>query len=328
MCANPIREDPVSGLTYRGARQTDVETVLQLLIRCDVLESGEPATSLEDVQHEWSLLQPEQDVWLAFDRGMSLVGYAAVFPWADMKRYDVHIDPGWRESDLPRKLWAWCEEHALSRSTTAATAADDVTVTYISHVDWQGVQIVEAAGFRVERMQLNFRASLDQGVPLPSWPDGIGVREFKPGVDDRSVYELIEGSFDRPARHPVSFDSWKSLMLRADILDPSLWFLATSEGTLVGACLCFQYPGEGWVRQLGVSPAWRRRGIGQALLRHAFLAFWRRGYTSVGLSVASDNPRAREFYERQGMHCLRQYVEYVRKGRAPDTGGDSIAPGG
>jgi ribosomal protein S18 acetylase RimI-like enzyme len=88
----------------------------------------------------------------------------------------------------------------------------------------------------------------------------------------------------------------------------------------VGACLCFQYPEEGWVRQLGVSPEWQGRGIGEALLRHAFLAFWRRGYTNVGLSVASDNPKARGFYERQGMRCLRQYVEYVRRGEAANPG--------
>ena len=313
MNSRASRDDTGSGLSYREARPADLDGVLQFLVRCDILESGEPATSREDVQYEWSLLRPEQDVRLAFDRMPTLVGYAAVFPWAGMRRYEMHVDPAWRESELPRGLWEWCEEHARSLPALEPAVPGGASVTYLSHVDWQGAQIAEAAGFQAVRLHLNFRAQLDQGMPSAHWPKGINVREFKPGQDDRAVHSLIEESFDRPGRQPVAFEAWKSFMLRADILDPGLWFLAMAESRPVGACLCFQYPEEGWVRQLAVSPEWQGRGIGQALLRHAFLAFWRRGYTHVGLSVASDNSRARGFYERQGMHCLRQYVEYVRR---------------
>jgi mycothiol synthase len=310
--ARPAPDVPAGGdeaPTYRPARPADIESAVAFLIRCDLLESGEAGTSLEDLQYEWGQLQPDRDVRLTFDRGQ-MVGYAAVFPWASRERYDIHVDPSWRESDVPRTLFAWCE--GIPKTTRDSAAAGLGTIAYVSHVDWQGAQVLEEAGFRAERTHFNLQTQLDSNVKAPAWPAGTTVREFFPEKDDREVYELIQAAFDRTGREGQPYESWRAFMMREDILDPSLWFLAESRNELVGACLCFQYPGEGWVRQLAVGKDWRNRGIGGALLRHAFQAFWRRGFLRVGLSVASDNPRAGQFYEGLGMRCIRQYVEYVR----------------
>jgi GNAT superfamily N-acetyltransferase len=255
-------------------------------------------------------MHPEQDVRLAFVRSQ-MVGYAAVFPWTGRRRYDIRVDPSWRESEIPRSLFTWCEAPAVSRGAAEVTEAG--TVAFVSHVDWQGAGILEEAGFAAERTHFNLQVLLDGETKLPEWPAGIVVREFMPGKDDRTVYELIQASFDRPGRDAQPYESWRAFMMREDVLDPSLWFLAESRDGLVGACLCFQYPGEGWVRQIGVAKDHRNQGIGGALLRHAFQAFWRRGFLRVGLSVASDNPQAGQFYERLGMRCVRQYIEYVRR---------------
>jgi ribosomal protein S18 acetylase RimI-like enzyme len=91
-----------------------------------------------------------------------------------------------------------------------------------------------------------------------------------------------------------------------------LWFLATNGDAIVGACLCFAYPSTGWVRQLGVGKEWQRKGIGSALLRHAFGAFKARGFDRVGLSVESKRPDAFTFYQRVGMKPIRQYDEFVK----------------
>jgi len=76
--------------------------------------------------------------------------------------------------------------------------------------------------------------------------------------------------------------------------------------------LCFEYPGQGWVRQLGVAESWRRKGLGTALLLHAFGEFRKRGISEVGLTVDSHNPRAYAFYQRVGMKRIRQYDEYEK----------------
>ena len=100
--------------------------------------------------------------------------------------------------------------------------------------------------------------------------------------------------------------------MRSDIFEPDLWFLAVHGGEIVGACLSFEYPEEGWVRQLAVAERWQRHGLGSALLRHAFGTHFRRGQRRVGLTVASDNAGAHAFYQNVGMERVRQYDEYNR----------------
>ena len=101
-------------------------------------------------------------------------------------------------------------------------------------------------------------------------------------------------------------------MMRPDTFAADLWFLGIAGEQVVGACLCLEYPGQGWVRQLGVAETSRRKGLGTALLLHAFGEFNKRGFSEVGLTVDSDNPRAFTFYQRVGMKRIRQYDEYEK----------------
>jgi ribosomal protein S18 acetylase RimI-like enzyme len=67
--------------------------------------------------------------------------------------------------------------------------------------------------------------------------------------------------------------------------------------------------GHGWVNSLAVRDAWRRRGIGEALLRAAFAAFRERGTTTVVLNVDRDNTTgATRLYERAGMRLRRRWL--------------------
>jgi mycothiol synthase len=58
----------------------------------------------------------------------------------------------------------------------------------------------------------------------------------------------------------------------------------------------------GWISILGVRRPGRRRGLGEALLRHAFRELHTRGLRRVGLSVDAESPTgAMRLYERVGM---------------------------
>jgi ribosomal protein S18 acetylase RimI-like enzyme len=60
--------------------------------------------------------------------------------------------------------------------------------------------------------------------------------------------------------------------------------------------------GGGWVRNLGVLPTHRGRGIARALLDRAFAVFRDRGYTWAGLGVDLQNETgAYRLYESVGM---------------------------
>jgi len=292
--------------TFRPPTLDDAERVLDLQIRSDIAEYGEGDSELTDLLHEWESIDLSQDAWLALDAAGNLAGYAVVLPYGARLRYMFYADPALGGAALGSVLLARC----MARGR--ALAPGKIAVVDCAHVNERNRQILLQAGFRTTRYTFQMRTRLDAPLHEPRWPEGIAVRTAVAGQDEAAVYALIEAAFSRPGRTPRSYEDWRAAMLRADIFDPTLWFLAFAGDELAGACLCYHYPDGGWIRQLGVVEGWRRRGLGGALLRHAFHEFKRRGAADVGLGVAGDNPNACALYENAGMRRARQYDEYTQ----------------
>jgi ribosomal protein S18 acetylase RimI-like enzyme len=67
------------------------------------------------------------------------------------------------------------------------------------------------------------------------------------------------------------------------------------------------------VAVLGVRPAWRRHGLGEALLRQAFHDLYELGRRRVGLGVDAENTTgATRLYERVGMHVVWREDAYEK----------------
>ena len=86
--------------------------------------------------------------------------------------------------------------------------------------------------------------------------------------------------------------------------DASVWFLAESREMLVGAVLCWT---SAFVKDLVVRESWRRRGLGEALLRHVFTVFAARAAGAVELKVEAANASAVGLYERLGMRVVERF---------------------
>ena len=95
----------------------------------------------------------------------------------------------------------------------------------------------------------------------------------------------------------------------------SLWFIARDGDEIAGVARCeANRDGGGWIGAIGVRKAWRRRGVGLALLRHAFREFHLRGDPHVGLGVDAENPTgATRLYERAGMRVMNELVLYEKE---------------
>lgn len=81
-------------------------------------------------------------------------------------------------------------------------------------------------------------------------------------------------------------------------------FVAVEGGAVVGWCDVLPKPQHALRHAgtlgIGVVAAYRRRGIGRALLEAVLREAWRVGFTRVELTVRVDNPHARRLYERLG----------------------------
>lgn len=302
----------LEALAFRPPTETDAQQTLELMVRCDIAEYGEPDSDLPDLLHDWSQIDLSRSAWLAFTPAGNLAGYAAVLPSGPTLRYIFYTDPAWEGDDLSQALLAWCERRGAALAKEQGEAAEFTARTIVPHVNERHKRVVEQAGFGAGRYYFQMQLELDSPPPEPQWPEGVSVRTALPGQDDRPIYELIEAAFDQPGRKGPSFEEWQAHLMRPDIFNPELWFLALAGETLVGACLCFEYPSLGWVRQLGVAEGWRRQGLGAALLHHAFAKFKKRGFSKVGLAVESKRPDAYRFYQGAGMRQARQFDEYLK----------------
>jgi len=171
---------------------------------------------------------------------------------------------------------------------------------------------LERAGFRVIRHSFDMAIELAEEPPLPEWPPGIALRPYHPDLDDEAVYEADMDAFaDHWDFHRTAYEEWRRWHLEVPTFEPSLFFLADDGAQLAGICLCYRHrsgdPRWGWVGTLGVRDQFRRRGLGLALLRHAFGEFHRRGMRHAGLGVDAENTTgAVSLYERAGMHVSRR----------------------
>lgn len=176
---------------------------------------------------------------------------------------------------------------------------------------------VEARGYGVVRSSYRMLRELD-GDAAPAFPDGIAVRTLRP-TEERRVYDAHMSSFaDHWEFEPVPYERWAQFTVETASFDPTLWFLAESGGELAGIAICRLHdsgdPRHGWVGILGVVPAFRRRGLGEALLRHSFAEFARRGCTRVSLGVDAENTTgAVGLYERAGMRRVRRSDTWERR---------------
>ena len=136
-------------------------------------------------------------------------------------------------------------------------------------------RLLEGAGYAPVRRVYMMAIDLEQAPHPPEWPEGLRVRTFAPGQDERATHEAVEdASRDLWGRPYSPFERFLK-MTEHEVFDPSPWFLAWDGPAISGVILCKLVAGQGWVAVVGERRPWRGRGL--ALLRHAFGEYYRRG---------------------------------------------------
>lgn len=152
---------------------------------------------------------------------------------------------------------------------------------------------------------LRMRYSLAE-APFPvSWPDGAELVTFDPRMSDQLEVLLSEG-YEYGGGQPGSSADWYNGVSSDEEFDPALVLVAwdTGSGHVAGVCHVWT---SAFVKDLAVRPAWRRRGLGTALLRSAMCVMAERGHRHLDLKVEAGNPhRAPKLYASLGFGVIRE----------------------
>ncbi|MDB5766066.1 MAG: putative acetyltransferase [Collimonas fungivorans] len=117
------------------------------------------------------------------------------------------------------------------------------------------------------------------------------------------AHGLLASAFAQGGGSVPPLESWWAALRGNPEFDPALLFIAMDgEEQIAGIAQCWT---SAYIKDLAVASEWRRRGLGEALLLHAFECFRQRGAPHVELKVEIDNPSgALRLYQRMGMEAL------------------------
>ena len=309
---------PPLGYAVRRPTMEDLGAVADFLVAVTVGEFGEPDYSEEDLRDEWAEMDLGGDAWLVVAPDGGIVGYTSVSHREHVRvDADGYVHPGHEGRGIGTFLVRATEARGREHVPLAPTGARVVMNNGVNGRNLAARRLLEGEGYAAARYFWRMVTDLGEAPVAPDWPVGIAVRTVASEADERATFAALDEAFrDHWGYVRTTFETWERRM-KGDRYDPSLWFLAFDGAEVAGAALCRYNLEMGWVDSLGVRPAWRQRGLGRALLRHAFAEFQRRGWRRAALGVDSANETgATRLYEGAGMHADRQYAAYQKELRS------------
>lgn len=311
------------GYTARGASIDDAGTAAKLLRVCSMAEGGRPGFTEDDLANWWGVhyIDLAEDVCLVADEDGELVGIEMISQAAPHVLAIAFggVRPDHYGSGVGSALVSWALRRSGERIPLAPPDAA-ITIHVYAFADHEpSVSLLEGSGLDLVRYFLEMEVEFDGPPPAPLFPEGVTLRNLVPGADDMDAALMMRAAF-RDHFGYVETDKEESLLrfrqrLEHPGFDPDLWWLAEAEGRLIGG-VWSDHSSEGdetmaYVATLGVAREWRGRGLGKALLLHAFGQFHELGKRGASLGVDADSlTGATRLYESVGMKPVARYASF------------------
>ncbi len=311
------------GFTARPATQVDLPTAVDIMNAVTQADVGKRDNTLFSVGRYWDSgdMDLTTDTLLILAPDGQAAGLAQFITDTPPTPYDADtwVHPDFVKTGVGEALLEWIDQRAqlaLQQAPTHVPAS--IAHVYVYAQNRSAQQRLEKAGYTRERTFYRMEIVFDAPPPEPQLPNGISIRSFRLGEEDRAAYEAFaEAQADEWGQEsPLPYDKWHYYFIDVEEnFDPAAWFLAVEGETIVGYALCrWERAGEpdrSTVRYLAVRRPWRKRGIALALLHAAFGGIYRHGKRGAGLGVdATSYTGADRLYLRAGMRRAYETLQY------------------
>ena len=291
-----------------AAVAADAAAVTEVVAALESSLYGPSTFSQADLEDEWSNLDLEQNARVVRD-GERVVGYGVLQERGELWRAEGYVHPDAHGRGIGTLIATGLETEAARRGALRIQNS-------VFEADSAARGLLESLGYRSVRVFRELRIELDAPPPAPEWPDGLRVVPFDPERDALEFHAAHQEAFaDHWEYTPRDFESWSRFNLESERFDPTLWCVVRAGDEIAAGTICTgDTYGGGWVHALFTRRAWRKRGVGAALLGDSFGRFWERGERSVGLGVdAASDTGAFRLYDRAGMTPALGWVMYEKE---------------
>lgn len=301
--------------TARSLRPADdLDAVLGIVAAADVADVGFEDSLRSIIEDNWRSLRfhPDRDAVLIFGPDGSAVAEVECTAEADAVVESFgRVHPAHRGRGLGTCLIGWSERRARGHGSAGAKQILQVSAPA---EDRSFASLVLGRGYRRARVFQHMERPLQGLAAAPPSPDGIEIRSAVVPDDLPELHDVMETAFsDHFGFVPMDFERWRTAWLGYPGADPRLFLLAWDGSDLAGAAMSSEAGPVGWVGDVSVLKAWRRRGIGEALMYATFAALAEQGFAEARLNVDAENESgAVRLYERVGMTVRRTWHVYEK----------------
>lgn len=289
------------GFTARPIVRSDLDAVYGVGAAYDIEMLGELDLEKADIEAYWNMptFDLAADTIGIFD-GSGLTACAQVV----MGKYiEVCVHPDHRGRGLGTLLAGWSENRL--RESGAVKGFQSAPV-----IDKVALQLFANRGYRLAWTSWVLEFPEEVTIPQRDLPDGYQVRPFVPGVEDEAAYELVQVAFGEwPERTRTPYADWRAVVFEREGFRADNLLVATFDSEVVGVCYVIDGERSGWVQNVAVDKAHRRRGIAQVLLARAFEGTRSRGLVRAELATDSRSG-ALGLYKNLGMRVTQAYEDW------------------
>ncbi len=308
----------IPGYIWRPLQVGDVAALQRLEEACAPLDG---ATTLRSAA-EWSAVVAEA----AFSQtAVSPAGEIAAVGWLTLEdRVDsVHafhfgrVQPHFRGQGIGRALLGWLEAAAVPRLQEMADGRPAFLRTYFYDLKPQTIGLLARFGYERQYAEDELRLDLRQSLPTAVLRAETAVSPFTP-ASAGDFYAVYRAAFASRTTSLLDAAAWAHLFANPDDDEfrPQLSRMMRQGGVPVAYAVVYveaTEPETAWISQMGVHQAYRRKGLGRALLLETVSGLAAAGYREAALSVNVDNPQARALYEQVGFRLRRRLSVYRKQ---------------
>jgi len=177
------------------------------------------------------------------------------------------------------------------------------------------VRLFKQHGFTPVRYSFKMEKTLSSSIDEPAIPSELSLLPWSDEWHEtarKAFNQAFEGHWGLPT---IDAEMWMSRFVGVPQFRTDLSWLVIHGSEVVGLCVNWVPPGNayGWIEAIGVVPAWRSRGIADAMMARALNAFLDNGLTKVALDVDSGNlTGALQLYEKVGFAAVKREAIFTK----------------
>jgi GNAT superfamily N-acetyltransferase len=300
---------------------SDFDKMHHILIEGRKANTGTYYVHIGDVN--WWLFYPDQSaefpqrIYLWEDGGEAL-GWCLLTP--DECALDVFVHPRLHGTKQAETMFIWAEERLAA--LVKANGGDIINAGWIFETDHERDSFLKRRGYTSRPWMIHFARSLDGPIPVPSLPEGYGVRPSagEPEAEQRALasYGAFQSTWgwDKYLQRRLSFmrspvyEDERDMVVVAP--DPK----GRSGGRIAAFCIYWLDPVNkvGNFEPVGTHPDFQKRGLGKAVLLESLRRMKAHGMETAIVCTDEGNEAAEKLYEAvgfRGVNRLRLYTKRI-----------------